>query len=244
MRIKLIGSMLLAISSAALAMQSDYSTKETRALTHTYAKCVVGRQAAKASEALLKNADNTMILRKYRSLVSSECLARNVPGGATMVFRGDLYRYALADAMVNRELATDPVPDLSAVPRLDQRPMPEHPQEVRPNGKKLSKRRYEAALEEYQKEASFGFLARYGECIVRLDTANSKALLLTSPDSPEEARRFTALRPALEHCLPDEWTLKFGRTALRGTIAINYYRLAHAAKAGRTDAAILREPPP
>ena len=54
---------------------------------------------------------------------------------------------------------------------------------------------------------------------------------MTAPDSAEEAARFGALRPALAHCLSEGETLRSGKAALRGSIAVNYYRLAHAARA-------------
>lgn len=232
--IRLGAALALGLAAPALPApwsDSDYSTKETRALTHAYAQCVVKRQPAKASEAIAGNADNGTILRDYRMLIRGECLAREVKRSTAMRFTGDLYRYALADALVNRELAGLPVPDLGAVPKLVHREPGEPPKPVSETGKKLSKRNIEAARQAYERDAAYAFLSRYGECVVRVDAAGAKALLLTTPDSPEEAVRFGALRPAFGRCLPEGQTLRFGKVALRGTIAINYYRLAHAARA-------------
>jgi hypothetical protein len=212
---------------------ADYSTKETRALTHAYARCVVKRQPAKASEAIVRNVDNGAILRDYRMLIRDDCLTRQVHQPTKMRFGGDLYRYALADALVNQELATQPVPDLEPVARLDHRNPGEPPQPTDAGGRKLAKRKFEAALQSYRENAAFAFLSRYGECVVRVDTAGAKALLVTGPDSVEEAARFAALRPALGRCLPEGETLRSGKAALRGSIAINYYRLAHASGAAR-----------
>jgi hypothetical protein len=211
------------------AFAPEFSTRETRAVTHAYAKCVVGRRHRKASEALLRNVDNSTILREYRMLIVGDCLVKQVRESATMRFEGDLYRYALADALVNRELATLDMPDLSAMPRLDHRHPGEPPQRVTPSGKKLGRRKYEAAVRDYEEAAGFFYLSRYGECVVRVAPREAKALLLTTPDSSEETARFAALQPALGTCLAEGNTLKFGRVALRGTIAINYYRLAQGA---------------
>lgn len=210
---------------------ADYSTKETRALTHAYARCVVKRQPAKASEAIARNVDNATILRDYPMLIRDECLSRQVHQKTRMRFGGDLYRYALADALVNRELAAQPAPGLEAVPRLDHRDPGEPPQPIDPKGRKLDKRKLEAALASYRRDTAFAYLSRYGECVVRVDAAGAKALLATGPDSAEEASGFAALRPALGRCLPEGETLRSGKAALRGSIAINYYRLAHAARA-------------
>jgi hypothetical protein len=210
---------------------ADYSTKETRALTHAYAQCVVKRQAAKASEAIAANAGNDVILRDYRMLIRPECLTRQVHQGTQMRFGGDLYRYALADALVSRELAAQPVPDLESVPRLAHREPGTPPEPVDDKGRKLGRRMLDAALLGYERDVAFAFLSHYGECVVRADTAGAKALLTAMPDSAEEAARFAALRPSLSRCLPEGKTLRFGKVALRGSVAINYYRLAHAARA-------------
>jgi hypothetical protein len=227
----------LALATPPLAAQplrrdwsdADYSTRETRALTHAYARCVVRRQPAKASQAIAGNVDNGAILRDYPMLIRPECLTRQVHQATRMRFGGDLYRYALADALVNRELSARPAPDLDAVPRLDHRDPGAPPQPVDARGRKLSKRKLEAALESYRRDSAFAYLSRYGECVVRADTEGARALLVTAPDSAEEAARFSALRPALARCLPEGETLRSGKAALRGSIAVNYYRLAHAA---------------
>jgi hypothetical protein len=210
---------------------ADYSTKETRALTHAYAQCVVKRQAAKASEAIGANVGNDTILRKYRMLIRPECLTRQIHQSTQMRFTGDLYRYALADALVNRELAAVPAPVLDPVPRLDHHEPGAPPQPVDSKGRKVGKRELEAARLIYGREVAYAFLSHYGECIVRADTAGAKALLMTKPDSPEESARFSALRPAFSTCLPEGQTLSFGKVALRGSVAINYYRLARSAQA-------------
>lgn len=209
---------------------ADYSTRETRALTHAYARCVVKRQPARASEAIARNLDNRAILRDYPMLIRGECLSRQVHQPTRLQFGGDLYRYALAEALVIRELAAQPAPDLAPVARLDHRGPGEPPQPVDSKGRKLDGAKLEAALKPYRQDSAFAFLSRYGECVVRVDTAGARALLVSAPDSADESARFGALRPALAHCLPEGETLRFGKTALRGSIAINYYRLALAAR--------------
>lgn len=210
---------------------ADYSTKETRALTHAYARCVVKRQATKASQAIVANIGNDAILRDYPMLIRGECLSREVRQSTRMRFTGDLYRYALADALVNRELAGEPAPNLASAPRLVHHEAGEPPRPVDSKGRKLSERKLEAAQQHHAHSAAFAFLSLYGECVVRADSAGAKALLLTVPDGAEEAAGFTALRPSLARCLPEGRTLRSGKVALRGSIAVNYYRLAHSARA-------------
>jgi hypothetical protein len=231
-RLTILVAAVLVAGTAGIAAEPEYSTRETRAITHAYAKCVVARRPAKASEALLRNIDNPTFMREYPTLIIGECLTRQTgptAGRVKMTFAGDLYRYALADALVNRELATVAVPDLSAVPRLDHRDPGPPPQPVAPNGRRLSKKKYETAVLRHKVAQTYFYLSRYGECVVRQAPNDSRALLLTVPDSPEETDRFAALQPALGTCLPEGTTLKFGRVALRGSIAVNYYRLVRTA---------------
>src|SRR3954470_10579322 len=217
--------------------ESDYSPKEVRTLMYAYAKCVVGREPRRASEALLANIDNATFIKYYGRLIIGECLVRETHVASRMTFKGDLYRYALADALVKRELATHPVPDLSAVPRLSHREPGPEPRPFNAKGKKLSAREYDEALKNYRQNVTFSFLSKYGECVVRAAPAESRALLATVPDSVEETSRFGALQPALATCMPEGHTVRFGRVALRGSLAINYYRLAHAARAAGTGTA-------
>ena len=230
-------ALALLVAPSIAAAEDETSTAKTRALMHAYARCVVGAQPARASEAILRNADNSVILRDYRRLIVPGCLSAQVKQRTEMRFGGDLYRYALADALVGRELARLPVPDLDKVPRLSHREPGTAPTPIAANGKRLSKRKYEAAVKSYQDEVAYSYLSKYGECVVRVDPASAKALLLATPDSAPEAAMFNTLGPALGQCLPEGQTLKFGKVALRGTIAINYYRLAHAARQPVTGAA-------
>jgi hypothetical protein len=226
---KTLGIVALAAIAAAPAgaqrqQKSDVSPKETRLMMHDYAKCVVARQRPKASEALLANVDNATLLRRYPSLIVGQCLKGPRFATTRMSFAGDLYRYALADALVNREFALAPAPNFAEIAPLVHREA-----EPKPDPAKLRGVDYDAALTRHGESGAFRFLSVYGECIVRADSANSKALLTTQPESVGEAARFTALQPAFARCMPEGNTVRFGKVALRGSIAVNYYRLAHAA---------------
>ena len=209
MRSALAFTTVVAVASGSTAQPdaSDYSIKETRRLIYDYAKCVVDRRPTLASQAILSNVDNGTILKSYPKLIDGECLVRNTHANSKMSFKGDLYRYALADALVNRELAKAPVPDLANIPPLAQRPVPDQPEPLAPNSRKAERRAYEAALRDYEQARAFRALTAYGECVVRTDTAGSRALLLSAPETPAETASFAAVHPALEQCLPEGQTL-------------------------------------
>jgi hypothetical protein len=233
MRLILIAAALAAAAmppSVIAAPGSDYSVKDTRRLVHDYAKCVVSHRAAAASEALLTNVDNDTILSRYGELIEGGCLVSKTHASAKMTFPGDLYRYALADALFARELASSPVPDLSSIPPLEHRALPSEPAPPPANARKKDVRQYEEALRQFNEAKGYRVLSALGECVVRLNAAGAKALLLTAPETQAERPGFDALRPAIAQCLPEGTTLALGKLALRGTIAVNYYRLAYAAR--------------
>jgi hypothetical protein len=50
------------------------------------------------------------------------------------------------------------------------------------------------------------------------------------PETDAEAAGFGTLTPTVAQCLPEGRMISLGKLVLRGTIAVNYYRLAHAAR--------------
>ena len=210
------------------APSSDLSASDTREMIHRYGECVIRTQQQRASEAILANVDNATLLTKYSELVVPRCMV-TLPGSTVSIrFTGDQYRYALADALVRKELAGQPAPDVDMVARLDHREPGASPSGLDEKGKPLSKKDLETAQEAYREAQAYNFLSRYGECVVRRDPAAAKALLLTTPNSDAEKASFPGMSTALATCLPPGQTLSFGKSALRGTIAVNYYRLAKA----------------
>jgi hypothetical protein len=215
----------------------DLSTKDTRAVVHQYAKCVVKRQPRKAADAIQRNLDASAMRKAYPALIDGDCLRGGPMEVLRASFSGDLYRYAIADALVGRDLAAWSPTEFSALPRLDHNAPGEPPAQVDRKGRKIKQAAYQAAVASYDESRAFTYLSLYGECVVRSMPADAKALLLTKPDSAEETDRFKALAPALQSCMAEGQTMKFGRTTLRGTIAINLYRLAMAARAAATGTA-------
>ncbi|MBA3729817.1 MAG: hypothetical protein H0W92_03295 [Sphingomonas sp.] len=227
--ILLLSALLVGQPALAQKADSDLTVGETRQLLHRYGICVVKGQRARASEALLANISNGILLAKYGRLIDGTCLPVE-PGKVVKVrFQGDQYRYALADALVAMEFASQPAPVLNSVPRLDHRDPGEAPSRLTAKGKPRKEKDYQLALRHYDMARGSAYLSRYGECVVRTDPAAARALLLTQPASSEETSGFAAMRTALGTCLPEKETLNLSKLALRGTISINYYRLAHAA---------------
>jgi hypothetical protein len=211
---------------------SELSAKDTRRVAYDYAQCVVGRHFASASAALLSDTDNSTMMKGHDDLIDGQCLVRTVHGGAQMKFPGDLYRYALADALVAREFAAAPAIDPSNTPPLQRRSAWATPAPLPANASKRERAKYQDALKDFEEAQSFRVFGLFGECVVRNNPAAAKALLSTRVESAGEDAAFQALHTALGECLPEGKTLAFGKLVLRGTIAVNYYRLGRAAELG------------
>jgi hypothetical protein len=222
-----------ATAAAPATPKSDYSPEETRKIVSNYGDCIIEsrRRRAQASQAIIANADNNTLIKKYPDLLDGNCLPVSGFSQMQATFTGDEFRYAIADALVRAELANTSIPDLSKVPPLDHEDPGGPPASVDKNGKPLNPKAYQELLDNYHLAQAFTFLSRYGECVVRADPTAARALLLTQPGSVEESSRFAALQTALGSCLPIQpgQKLAMGKVAVRGTIAINYYRLAEAA---------------
>jgi hypothetical protein len=209
---------------------ADYPTKETRQIAYDYAKCVVSRHAGDASAAVLSDTDNRTLFKSYGALVDGDCLVRIMHVSAQMKFPADLYRYALADALFARELAAVPVIDPSDMPPLSRRPPPDALPPLATNSSKRDRSKYEDAVKGLDELKTFRALGELGECVVRTNPAAAKSLLLTKPETAAEANGFDTLRAALAECIPPGMKLTLGKLVLRGTIAVNYYRLAHSVR--------------
>jgi hypothetical protein len=191
-----------------------------------YAKCVVGRSHKSAADAILANVGNGVIMRRYPELINGACLGQ-VAGHVSLSFKGDLYRYALADALVNADFATTNPIDFSNKLPLAPFPASTEAEFATALAKVKSKQERAKMQDSFAKRSAYSWLSDFGECVVRQNPAASRLWLLTKPNGSEEMSRIDVLRPAFVACL-DKGTLHFGKVILRGAVAINYYRLAMA----------------
>lgn len=210
---------------AAAAAVSAREEQAARKITYGYARCVVRHHHALAAKAILADEGNGTIMHDYAALIDSGCLALTA-GGVKVTFGGDLYRYALADALVNLDFAAAGPTDLSDRPPLPHLFSPSNEEYETAVANARGKRAKAEVRSSLDQRRDIVWLSRYGECVVRADPADARLWLLTPPGIPAEAGRIDALKPAFSQCLTG--TLTFNRTTMRGTVALNYYRLAMA----------------
>lgn len=215
------------LSSAAGVIKES----EVRALSAVYADCVLGYETriGLAREYLINDLPSDTLLRgKYRRLIDGNCLVKvsRTQTGIQMTFPGELYRYALAGALIRIDFAQIQFDDFSKVAPLQHRPMPVLDEAALPKNKKKA----DEAKEEFELERVDGFLARYAECVVRRSPIESRKLLTSKVASAEEKQTFGSMNDGLSRCMPEGSTVRFGRETLRGAIAVAYYRLADAVR--------------
>ena len=202
---------------------------KTRKITFDYAACVVRKHHAKASEAILATASNQDILGRLSQIIDSDCLVSAAGYGVDMRFPNDSYKFALADALVNADFSGNGEVSFADRLPLAQPPTLSPEEQAQRLAKTKSARTRKDMQDGFAKSDAFAWVARYGECVVRQDPVNAHYWLLTRPDTPEETSRIKALQPAFGACL-GSGTMKFNRITMRGTVAINYYRLASATR--------------
>ena len=217
------------IPYAGLADSKPLETAKNRQIMFDYAKCVVKQRHGRAAEAILANVDTESIQRQYPDLIRPGCLTKAAGGGAKMGFGGDLYRYALADALVNADFAEARDRDFSNRLPLSHLPLPDRAAFDLQLAQAKDKQQREAMEKGFGKAAGTAWLSQYGECIVRQEPEKARRWLLTAPDVPEELSRINDIASAFAPCLPaSAGKVRFSRTTMRGAVAINYYRLAMA----------------
>jgi hypothetical protein len=220
-------------SGAAPQGSSDYLPSEARKVLYEYGQCIVHRHHAEAAEAVLHDIDSEDLKSRHPDLINGDCLPwdSEIPGADLQVkFVGDQYLYALADALFRSDLADAPPPNLASVPPLQHRDPGAPPATVSADGKPIKAADYQILLRNHAHQQAADFVSSYGECVVRLDPAKARQLLLTKPETREEAAAFAAMSADFSQCMQRGATVAFSKVMMRGAIALNYYRLAKAAE--------------
>ena len=211
-------------ASTAERQLSAKERHETGTVVRDYARCVVRLHHDQAATMLRADSDNNDIMRRYSSVIDENCMTP----GVGVSFPADLYRYSMAEALVTADfLKGGPASFGDRLP-LAHLAFPQQAELDKALAKAKSARQKKKLSEEFLKDLLSGALSRYGECVVREDPAGARLWILTPPDIPEELSRVKALLPAMSTCLEPGTTVKFPRELLRGSVALNYYRLAHA----------------
>jgi hypothetical protein len=199
--------------------QVDASPAVSRAVMAEFAGCVVRRKHDLAAEVVL-DPGQRLGSEEGRGLFISDCM----PRGSQMQAKATQVRYGLAEALVVADVKAAPE-DLSRVAPLQHPPFVDRPMpaEVAADPERVA--RWQAFAQAEQAYASLGPI---GECVVRADPAGSLALLKTEAGSDAEKAAVGAIAAVLPGCVKKGEQLSINRFNLRGTLALNLYRLARA----------------
>jgi hypothetical protein len=196
------------------------SVRETRAIYTRYTECVVSRHPKAAAEVVLSAISNDSVLKSFPDLITPDCL-----DAGQLTLPGQFIRYGLAEALVRREYSGGIPTDILQAAPLAHPEILEAGRQPRP-GKKVSNKEIKRLQERKEQAIAWRVMSEFGECVVRGNPAAALKLVLSA--SERETQAFGALQSNLAQCLPQNQTVSFARPLLRGTIAVNLYRLAKA----------------
>lgn len=210
-----------AATSVAVAPRDKFPAGFERRLLAQYADCVVKRRPKVVARFALERSFDQKLTEKVRI---SDCVPRG-HGAIAMRMQRPLLHFALADALVRRDQSLW-LGDLRTVPPLDHGTVE---QEVRGIAGRWNKAQNEQQLADQQARAAATIgLFRFGECVLRAAPSEATELLRSEVATDSERAAFRKLQAAFENCLEMGATVTFSHEAARGTLALNYLRLARA----------------
>ena len=217
---------LLFVAVSATARTASYGATDhaTRQEFENFSDCTVERNPRAAAELVMSTELKENILERHSGLVSSDCIPR---AGKELRLRPEWVQYGLAEALLRREysggLPTDielagPIPHVEFEESDDQS-----------NRTKIVSPEEWAELQK-RRTAELGYraLSLYTECIARIQPSVVLSLVLSAPDSDQETEAFDAMKASLSSCMTKDQTVILDKALLRGALAMNLYRLAHA----------------
>jgi hypothetical protein len=227
------------VSNFAFADSRDASS-EARDYVRDYARCMVPIYHREVVDLVTSGIDAADLGRRFPQLVSTEavlavplCTHLFIRTSVKVNFDGEPLRFALAEALIERDWKSSPPVNFADAPALSV---------VEPEPKALfearmalisSKSRRAQLQASHDKSVAMAWLMQYGECVVRRQPVGSKAWILTVPESKDEDLIVAGLKATFGACLAEGETLNFNKGLLRGTVAVSFVRLAVLAQSGQ-----------
>ena len=215
--------LLIGLSGAAAKPPANLLNAERRMLANDYAKCIAAKHPELVREYVLQAGNSRQRDDRFRKLTDWKCMPSSSSREVTSLhFSSSSARYTFAEFLLKNEKIFV-FHDFGAVPLL-QHPEPKKMEDYKPSGR-ISKGSYARMVEKSFGEAA---MSRIGECVVRADTGNSIKLLETAVEGTEEMATIQLLLPVAGRCI-ENGSIRIKPEQLRGTIALNLYRLTAVA---------------
>ncbi len=234
----LLFAALFVLPSWASARDGTQLTSKDIRVIRDYAICVVKDSGRLMADAILADADNETM----QNLISSKemgvsdfsqlahrnrrCFVENYGSGSDALFTGDMFRYIIAEALVETDVPVDYLLDPSSKPVLQHAAIYSEAQRDADLATANSEYQRTKILRDFQTKLANSYLERFGECVVRKNPVASRKLLAASINTTDENRSIEQLQPTFGYCLVGIPTITLSRLSARGIIALNYYRLA------------------
>ena len=224
----------LLLTAAAAWSGEDMSKADSRLVMRDFANCMAGHHSNDA-RAYLALDPSRPLTAEQAQLLRSDCMPMVSPApipvilGAhtpTIAIKGsrENYRFALAEALLLRTYRR------SAPAIAPEAPPLSHPALV--VGSPMPVDWHWDASEWFnhiKRSQQDALASAFGECVVRASPELSWTLLKTDVGSSAEAQAFEPLKPVLATCLGQTGGMAHGKFGIRGSIALNFYRLTMAA---------------
>lgn len=196
-----------------------------------YATCTVREHHGLAARAVLSDLDAEGLEKRFGDIFIekpvawvADCRELHIANGLAIWMKGEPLRMALAEALVKADLRDD-----TTVSFADRAPLhvsaPNHSGEPGAQSATAVSERNQKHDDQRLVQA---WLWRFGECVVRREPVLAREWLLSRAGTAEDAAASRRLAPAFGSCLPEGQKLALGKEMLRGSVAVNYYRLAKA----------------
>lgn len=200
-------------ASASIASAQEvtqYPTREAEQMMARFSQCIVHTVNSRALHRFLRIVPTDPAFQTEGRRLARDLCAPRIPGGVTRLrFRLNLFRSALYSALYRRDFGAGVPPDLGSVPPL------------------LFSSEFDGPAGDIP--PVMRVLRALGDCAARADARSVHALLATEIGSRQERPAINAVLPAVQHCLPQNQEVRFGRSMLRGILAEALYKLRSAA---------------
>lgn len=185
----------------------DYGNFQTRKAASQFATCLIKRDPRTVEQYALGELNNTEFHKAYAKFMP-ECL-----NSVLLKLPADSMRYGIAEALYKKEFGTSAVLDFKSIAPTDH---------VRLYKQEGDYGRVSAQIEAMRLNSIAW--SKIGECVVRREPARSASLVRAG--LVDEKKEVVNLVAAFESCVIGERPTKLLASELRGTVALNLYRLS------------------
>ncbi len=175
---------------------------KARRVADGFATCMVGRHYNATLKVLNIPFSSPERAKAIANLMDRECLNNGLLSFSSTAIQGSLYK-----ALFLREFR-------SKLPQFNENP--------------LDFEKLEMAKTQLSFASPASEVLNFAGCIVRLDTINSKSLMLSPAGTKSELIAMDALRPAMTKCIKGDQQLSFDKSYFVGALAEAFYREAQA----------------